>query len=246
MRILRKQLLCSVLLFTVAQGSLPAQRQVAIPAYPVEGLQYDPMPVVFTVVTRGGVTEASIEITNQRATPLKIGDIINPSERFTARVETLEEGKRFRFVVSLKGEGPAGKKMEIVEIKTNWEDAPVMRIPVNTFVREKVRTFPDQVFMGRYGLSDIKDDPGLAKRRSQILMVYRDGRDDFEAQATSDVPFLKIRSERGPKGDRFEYTIWIDPDVAQPGEIKGNIIIETNDPDFPKVSVPVTGKLLPK
>jgi len=41
-------------------------------------------------------------------------------------------------------------------------------------------------------------------------------------------------------------TIWIEPDLAQPGEIKGSIIIKTNDPDFPKLTVPVTGILQSK
>jgi len=246
MRFLGPHGFCCILLLTVALGNLPGQRQVAIRAYPVEGLSYDPMPAIFTVVTRGAVKEASLEITNRRAAPLKIGDIVNPSQRFTARVETLEAGKRFRLVVTLKGEGPAGKQQDILELKTNLEDAPVLRIPVNTYVHEAVRTFPDSVFMGRYGISEIRDDPALAKRRAQILMVYREGTDQFQVMVSSDVPYLKISSERGPKGDRYENTIWIDPDLAQPGEIKGNIIIETNDPEIPKLTVPVTGRLLPK
>jgi hypothetical protein len=235
-----------VLLLTVALGNVAAQRQIAIRAYPVDGIKYDPLPAIFATVTRGAVKEASLEITNNRPDPLKIGEIVNPSTRFTARVETLEEGKRFRLVVTLKGDGPAGKQHDILELKTNWKDAPVLRIPVNTLVNERVRTFPDSVFMGRYPLSEIRNDPGLAKRRAQILMVYRAGTDDFQARVTSDIPFLKITSERGPKGDRYENTIWFDPEVAQPGKIEGNIIIETNDPDVPRLVVPVTGDLQPK
>ncbi len=246
MRILRPRRFCCVFLLTVALGELPAQRQVVIRGYPVEGISYDPLPAVFVTVSRGAVREASIEITNRRAVPLKIGDIVNSSKRFTARVETLEEGKRFRLVVVLKGEGQAGKQQDLLELKTNFEDAPVLRIPVNTWVREKVRTFPDSVFMGRYPISEIRGDPAMAKKRAQILMVYRDGTDKFQARVTSDVPFLKITSERGPKGDRYENTIWFDPELAQPGDIKGNIIIETNEPEVPRLVVPVTGQLQQK
>lgn len=246
MRIFRPRRFCCLLLLTVALGELPGQRQVAIRGYPVEGIGYDPLPAIFTTVSRGAVKEASLEITNRRPAPLKIGDIVNPSRRFTARVETLEQGKRFRLVVTLKGEGPAGKQQDILELKTNLEDAPVLRIPVNTWVREKVRTFPDSVFMGRYPISEIRNDPTLAKKRAQILMVYRDGTDKFQARVTSDIPFLEITSERGPKGDRYENTIWFDPEAAQPGDVKGNIIIETNEPEVPRLVVPVTGQLQPK
>jgi hypothetical protein len=245
-RFFSPQCFSCVLLLTAALGNLTAQRQVAIRGYPVEGINYDPLPAIFATVSRGAVKEASLEITNRRPVPLKIGDIVNPSRRVTARVETLEEGKRFRLVVTLKGEGPAGKQQEVLELKTNLEDAPVLRIPVNTLVHEKVHTFPDSVFMGRFGISEIRNDPALAKRRAQILMVYRDGTDQFQARVTSDIPFLKITSERGPKGDRYENTIWFDPELAQPGDIKGNIIIETNEPEVPRLLVPVTGQLQQK
>ena len=247
MNLFRPQHFSFILLLTVALGNLSGQSQVVIRGYSVEGIDYKPMPAIFVTVTRGaGAGEASLEITNRRPTPLKIGDIVNPTKRFAARVETLEEGKRFRLIVTLKGEGPAGKQQHILELKTNLEDAPVLKIPVNTFVREKVRTFPESVFMGRYPISEIRGNPALAKQRSQILMVYRDGTTDFEITASSDIPYLKISSERGPKGDRYENTIWIDPDLAQPGQIKGNVIIKTNDPDFPKLTVPVTGDLQPR
>jgi hypothetical protein len=238
------QLLWCALFLTVAPGSLFAQRQVAIRGYPVEGIDYDPLPAIFTVVTRGALQEASVTITNRRSVPLKLVDVVNPSRRFTARVETLEKGKRFRLVVTLKGEGPVGKQQDLVELKTNLEDAPVLRIPVNTDVRERVYTFPDSVFMGRYGISEIRGDPATAKRRAQILMVYRKGASGLDIQVRSDVPFLRIESERGPNGDRWENTIWLDPEGAKPGEIHGKIFIQTNDPEVPKLEVPVTGKLL--
>jgi hypothetical protein len=245
MRLFRSQYIICILLLALAPSNLLGQRQVVIRGYEAKGIDFEP-PVIFATVNRGAVEEASIEITNRRPASLKILDIVNPSQRFKARVETLEEGKRFRLTVTLKGEGPAGKEQDILELKTNLEDTPLFRIPVNTYVREKVRTFPESVFMGRYPLSEIRGNPALAEQRAQILMVYRDGTTDFEITVSSDVPYLKISSERGPKGDRYENTIWVDPDLAQPGEIKGNIIIKTNDTDFPELTVPVTGVLQPK
>lgn len=234
----------------VAAGGLWAQAQtpvpITIPVYPVEGIDYEPLPAIFAVAPRGTVQEASIEIINRRAEPFEIVGIENPGKRFTARVETLEAGRRYRLIVSLKGEGPVGDQRDILLLKTNLESAPALRIPVNTRVREKVYTFPGSVFLGRFGVSDIRGNPDSAKRRAQILMVYRKGTTGFEIKVTSDIPYLKISSERGPMGDRYENTIWIDPDLAQPGEIKGNIIIETNDPEVPKLTVPVWGQLQPK
>lgn len=243
---IRPKHLLFLLLLTASSDTLSGQGQVSIVGYSVEGIDFEPLQAIFAKVTRGAVQEASLEFTNRRPTSLEIGEIVNPSQRFTARVETLEEGKRFRLIVTLKGEGPAGKQQHVLELKTNLEDTPVLRIPVNTFVTEKVRTFPDSVFMGRYPISEIRGNPDLARKRAQILMVYREGTTDFEITVSSDVPYLKFSSERGPKGDRFENAIWIDPDLAQPGEIKGTILIKTNDPDFPQLTVPVWGDLQPR
>jgi hypothetical protein len=102
------------------------------------------------------------------------------------------------------------------------------------------------LFLGRFGISEIKRNPNLARQLAQILMAYRDNTNQFQVQVSTDVPFLKFTSERGPQGDRYENWFWLDPDRVEPGEIKGTIFIETNDPDFPKLSVPVTGTVLQK
>ncbi len=147
--------------------------------------------------------------------------IENPSRRFTARTETLEAGRRYRLVVALKGEGPAGDQRDFVRVKTNLENDPVIRIPVNTRVREKVYTFPQSVFLGRFNVGQIKGDPEAGRAAGQMLMVYRKGIPGFKIKLSSDVPFLKFASELGPKGDQWENSVWIDPEQAKVGEIKG-------------------------
>jgi hypothetical protein len=235
----------AALLWTVFTSS-PLEAQIPIPAFPVQGIEYQPLPAVFIMAARGKVQESSIEIINHKPEALEIKEVENPSKRFTARVEALEPGRRYRFTVTLKGEGPAGKQRQDVSLKTNLASAPVLRIPVNTAVREKVYALPESLFLGRFGISEIKRNPNLARQLAQILMVYRDNTTQFQVQVSTDVPFLKLTSERGPQGDRYESWFWLDPDKVEPGEIKGTIFIETNDPDFPKLSVPVTGTVLPK
>jgi hypothetical protein len=218
---------------------------VVIPAPAVDGIDFEPLPAIYAVAPRGTVKEASLVIINRNRDPLKIKGIENPSRRFTARTETLEPGRRYRLIVTVKGEGPAGDQSDILRVKTNLKKNPVLRIPVNTRVREKVYTFPQSVFMGRFNLGQIRGNPTAARAFGQTLMVYRKGISGFQIKLTSDVPFLKFDSELGPNGDQWENSVWIDPEQAAPGEIKGSIFIETNDPEIPRLVVPVTGKLLP-
>jgi hypothetical protein len=239
---------CLLLMASSAEPALLAQaspRPVAIPGYAVEGIDFEPMPAIYAVAPRGTVKEASLVIINRSPDPLKITGIENHSRRFTARTETLEAGRRYRLIVTVKGEGPAGDQVDIIQLKTNREKDPVLRIPVNTRVREKVYTFPQSVFMGRFNLGQIKGDPIAARAAGQTLMVYRKGISGFQIKLSSDVPFLRFASELGPNGDQWENSVWIDPEQARPGDIKGSIFIETNDPEIPRLVVPVTGRLLP-
>jgi hypothetical protein len=239
---------CVLVAIVSAQSQLPAQvapRPVPIPAPAVEGIDFEPLPAIYAVAPRGTVKEASLVIINRNQEPLKITGIENPSRRFTARTETIEAGRRYRLVVTVKGEGPAGDQSDILRVKTNLKKDPVLHIPVNTRVREKVYTFPQSVFLGRFNIGQIKGNPEAARRAGQMLMVFRKGISGFRIKLTSDVPFLRFASELGPNGDQWENSVWIDPEQAKPGDIEGSIFIETNDPEIPRLVVPVTGRLLP-
>ncbi len=207
------------------------------------GLEFIPFRGVVVAVERGATKEASIEIFNRDVQLFEITGIENTSTRFTAQVETIEPGRRYRLNVTFEAKGPEGKVAELLYLVTNRDR---IAIPVHTAVIPKVYTFPSAVDMGKFPASEIRGNPQTARTAAQILMVYRKNSTDFEIKVTSDVPFLKIESEQGPQGDRWENTIWLDAELVQPGEIQGTIVIETNDPEVPKLEVPVTGILLDK
>ena len=75
-------------------------------------------------------------------------------------------------------------------------------------------------------------------------MVYQHGGSDFQVKLRTDLAMLDLKWERGPWGDRYQGTIMLVPDKLQVGPITGMIIIETNDPKFPLLKVPVSGSIL--
>lgn len=248
LKFLRFQIRCVLSAAVAAASPIVAQVNpvpIPIPAPAVEGIDFEPLPAIYAVAPRGTVKEASLVIINRRPEPLKIRGIENASRRFTARTETLEPGRRYRLIVTVKGDGPAGDQVDILQVKTNRKDDPVIRIPVNTRVRERVYTFPQSVFLGRFNIGQLKAGPDAGRRAGQMLMVYRKGIPGFQIKLASDVPFLRFTSELGPNRDQWENTVWIDPEQAKVGEIKGSIFIETNDTEVPRLVVPVTGRLLP-
>jgi hypothetical protein len=79
---------------------------------------------------------------------------------------------------------------------------------------------------------------------AQTLMIYQEEGSDFRATLTTDLPTLNLKLERGPKGDRYQATISLNPDKVEAGSINGLLLIDTNDPKFSKLSVPISGQIL--
>jgi hypothetical protein len=104
--------------------------------------------------------------------------------------------------------------------------------------------FPESVDLGALRLDDIRRNPELVNSAAQILMIYRKGTADFQVKVTTDVPELAVKAERGPLGDRYQITVHLAPDKVSAGSIRGSIVIETNDSEFPRLTVPVTGQII--
>ena len=202
-----------------------------------------PRPAFLVVTERGHVSEQSIELVNHESTPLEITDVNHLRDRFATRVETIEAGQRYRLTLTLDGKGVGGRRTDSIVVKTSSQSTPVVTILANTFVRERVYTFPDSIDFGALPLSPLETDPALIQKLAQTLMVYRK-EPGFEVKVTSDLDLLDIRAERGPSGDRWQATITLKRERLRPGPLTGTIYIETNDPEFSSLSVPITGLLL--
>ena len=201
-------------------------------------------PAFFVAVDRGQVQEQSVEIRSAEADPVRIETVDFSSERAAVALETVEEGRRYRLKLTVRGEGDAGKTTQLVRLTTSSKSMPLLQIPVNTYVRERVYTFPEAVDLGALPVSVIRKDPSILGQTAQTLMVYRKGSTGFEAKASSDVPALSVRSERGPAEDRWQFTVTLNEAFLTVGPIRGAIVIDTNDPGFPRLTVPVTGHIL--
>jgi hypothetical protein len=117
-------------------------------------------------------------------------------------------------------------------------------VPANTYLHERVYTFPDEVDLGALRYEDVQRNPGLLQAAGQTLMIYQEGGSDFQVNLKTDLPALNLKWERGPKGDRYQVTATLMRDKLPIGPIKGSIFIETNDPEFPRLTIPVVGSIL--
>jgi len=204
----------------------------------VPAIELSPIPAFFVAGLRGRGGQSAIEIINHEAEPLQIVRVEHPTDRFTTQVETLEDKRRYRLTLSLKPDGPGGRNTEEIVIATSSKRMPTFRIAANTYLFERVRTFPDGVDFGTVHVSD-------PRYPLQTLMIYKADGADFQVRVSTDVEACRLQSERGPQGDRYQVTVSLVGDGLKTGPINGSITIETNEPQFPKLMVPVSGLVLP-
>lgn len=206
----------------------------------VPAIEFRPHAAFFVTGDRQTPAHASIEIVNHQDAPLRITRLEYPRERFDARLESVEEGRRYRLSIALRTDTTAGVRRDVIQLHS--DDGRVLRVAANTRLRERVYTFPAEVDLGTIPHSLLDDDGGGLP--AQTLMVYQVGGGDFQARFTTDVKGLAIATERGPKGDRWQATVTLGRSAAAAGPIEGHIVIETNDPEFPRLVVPVKGSVL--
>jgi len=199
-------------------------------------IEISPMSAFFVAGQRGHGGRNAIEIVNHQSAPLRIEKIEHTTDRFTTQLETVEAGQRYRLSLALKPGGPVGKSAEKIVLSTSSKQMPSVTIVANTYLYERVHTFPDEVALGTLSPSEI-NDVGLT------LMIYQEGGRDFHVKVSSDLPGLNVKSERGAMGDRYQAKITLVANKIPRGAIKGSIFVDTDDPQFRRLVVPVSGQV---
>jgi len=203
----------------------------------VPAIQLSPMPAFFVAGQRGRGNRAAIEIVNHEPEPLRIEKVEHPTERYTTELQTLKRGQRYRLTLTLNPNGPGGKTTDTMRIRTSSKRMPVLNVDANTYLYERVHTFPDVVDFGSLRVGD-------AGQAVLNLMIHQEGGSNFKVQLSTDVPGLSLKWERGPKGNQYQAEISLIFEKTRVGPIKGSIFIDTNDREFPRVVVPVSGQIV--
>ncbi len=203
-------------------------------------IDFDPLPAFYITTFKGESKQQSIEVTNYGSEPLKSLKIEGDSPRFTTDLATLEPGRRYRLTVTVKDDAPPGKTAETIRLLTSNERQPLIQLPVNTQVRERVYTFPDSIVLGLIDTPALKVHPEQKAYLSQSITVYQKNGKDFQITADADIPFLRLTNHQAQLKDRFEVQVEVIPEKLKAGPCKGFLRIATNDSEFPKLEIPVS------
>ena len=177
---------------------------------------------------------------NHLERPLTIQGGTTTNERYATGLATVEPGQRYRLVLAMTGRGASGRQTDTIALQTDDAAMPVVSVPARTLLRERVYTFPESVDFGQVGAAS----PQGERPVETALMIYQKNGEDFQIQVASDLPFLEIRPEKSTTyGDRWQILCSLDPTRMQPGRLEGSITVVTNDPEFPKLTIPVRAVL---
>ena len=114
-------------------------------------------------------------------------------------------------------------------------------IGANTFIYERVHTFPEDLDFGTMDGDQVRTNETLRKTLTQILMVYQDGGTNFQVTARTDLPFLTTRAEPSVTGKQVQIEVALNPDGFPTRDFQGHLELVTNDREFPRVEIKVKG-----
>jgi len=210
-----------------------------------------PRPAIFLSAFRWEVDgrESALTIVNREESPLKITGVRSEGAHFTARLEPVEEGRRYELVVKLRRSGPSGMELGRIIIDTNHGET--IAIPVFTLLRDQIYVSPPELDLGHISLEQIEKDPESLKSKTETLYVYKYRGEDFRIQVDAPPSFAAVEKTPadGPgamvnipgPGPTAVFEIKVAPirEQLKLGTLEGTIRISTNDPEFPEVLVPI-------
>lgn len=193
----------------------------------------------FTVV--GEAPEEELEIINHQDAPLEILGVTSDNPRFRTTFRTVEAGQRYKLTIALDPMTPSGRHEAKISVRTDSRDYPSLEIEGWARVRDIVSTSISRVDFARIRFDDL--DLPVVNRKTVLVAKHR-GTDFQVRRATTDVSFLDVEVVPQNPGQSFLIHVKIDDRRARRGEIEGTLVIETNDPAFARLELPITGTIL--
>ena len=207
----------------------------------VQPVQLDPRDRVYFRTVKGEGPSPEIELINHQERPLEIEGISSSNALFAIQSEEIDRGRRYRLTVFLDPTAPVGQHEGTITLTTDSPEFASIDIPARAWVKDSVNTS-----IARISYSTIPMDAlDIQAASVKTVRVEKHAGTDFEIMsATTDVPILDVEVEPENPGTSYLIHVRIVEERARPGEIKGTLTIETNDPARPRIELPIEGTIL--
>lgn len=205
-------------------------------------LEFRPMAAAYFSVWAGDAAEQTITIVSNDERPLNITRMELKGAHFQAKLLIAEEGRVHELRITVPAGTEPGRFMESVTLVTDHPRYPEFRVPVNVLVKADVYVNPETVQFGRPSLATLQ--PGTMEFLTQTFMLKkRQGRLRIRSVESDVASLIITRDPPDSESDAFRFDVALSKERLARGPLNGTIRIFTDDPDFPVLTIPVTGEV---
>ncbi|MFH0953396.1 MAG: DUF1573 domain-containing protein [Verrucomicrobiota bacterium] len=189
-------------------------------------LEVKPRQVTFGRISAAAAVTSAVEITARTTNAIRITRLDTPSTNLAAKLETIEEGRRYRILVSSVPPLAQGTLRGSVHIETDHPKYSAMDIPISAFVATDLMYLPTEL--------TLVENPAASAR---YIIVRSDTGKKFEVQAVV-VPSPSIQASVQPidqNGYRIELT-----NIVATADLNGKaLLIKTTMPGNEEIRIPL-------
>ncbi len=230
---------------TVLYGDGPERRETLLLKGIVRpSLEILPYPAIFLSAFHGEDTECRLKIVNHEEAPTTISQPATDSKHFMASVITIEPGRIYELVARILSAALPGRYDEELSLSTDNPKFAEITIPVHVWVKPDLYANPEAVDFGSVSAEELRKNPATRELVTQTFLVKK-RKGEFEIKkVASDLEVLEVRKDPpNGKSSTYRIDIALNPQKIKPGKLAGSVEIETDDKNFPLITVPVTGRV---
>jgi hypothetical protein len=187
-------------------------------------------------LSQGVSSSAVFVIHNDGPQPRHLTGVVTEG-LFTAKLETVEEGKRWMVTASSSARLKPGAYADTIRVTTDSREFPELRMQLEATVEPAVVALPSSLDFGVLPISNPDYDVSRAGKFIFIRQAHGGGLEIRKVSST--LPFVKTEVQDDVKGQSYRMLITFDRDKLTAGEHSGKIILELNNPETPRVEISV-------
>jgi len=185
----------------------------------------------------GSATSNTFYLYNPGATAVHAKSVNAGGNGFTATLEPLQDGKRYQLVVSTNPSLKAGHYAQTLTVATDSTIQPEVKIQLELTIYPKVFASPTAIVMPALPMTS--ELTSITWPTIYIRKV-RDKGLKIKSYTTT-LPFLKLELMTETEDQVYKIRLTLDQSKIKPGEYRGKVRVETDDPAAPFLEVPVQG-----
>ena len=207
------------------------------PVKPSSAFNVEPADKWITSVLSGSTAANSFYLVANQTNPVHAKAVIAGGKDFTATLEPIQDGRRYELKVTSNPALKPGHYTQTIRVVTDNQATPETSIDLDLTVYPHVFVSPTSIIMPR--LPAATDLSAITWPMIYVRKLREGGLKINGFSST--LPFLKLDLITETEGQVYKIRLTLDRAKIKPGDFKGIVRIETNDPEGKVLEVPVQG-----